>query len=449
MINLTGKTGILTLVGIITVVLALIGGNFAVIAGLSLTWVVMIWIILELMGVTASIPILKQLSGKSNPTTITYIFVALLLINFGVIGSVFSGAGSGTGTPTKPGGISLPQASVTTVPTSTAAASTGTGVTYQGKIVLSPQAAVGGTYTGSGTLVLFNGMRSNGQVVSGTNFDRYDAMQNMADSGGASNLLLGTDTAPAVTVSSGDFTFKSVNAKVGDVFQVFGYQDTTPAEGENRSWITTIKVTGYSDNNQQLQVATVDGSSSTPKWTNYGTQLFYDNTETARTSYLENQATALTSRPYDIFMFPTNNGEETIDAALYTEAASSAAGNMKQAQICSIPQFGDSKCVTYTVPQNADLLGSGDSIYLNAPTKTTSTDSMYYWGKFPADAIRQSSSEKGKFRITLTIDHPGTGTSLYYPKVQINSGAKANSNGKIAGPTFTINQTTSGTTGYS
>lgn len=322
----------------------------------------------------------------------------------------------------------------------------GSGTPYQADFVFDPMADIGDGTAFSGTGAIY---------ITDLSPDRYGLMKAIEDVGGVSALTFKGSTAPAdASVSSGRFTINMLSGKTGDVFTLFGHQDRTPVAADNISWTKQVRLTGVNLQNQRWMWEFVDGSSSNFRWTRYSTLDWSDSTETVRDTYLENLTTATTNRPYTVYVYPSTNGQEVIDAFLYIEATSTNASNVKKITITSPPGTDGKKVVTeYTVLQNADTLSSSDPKFIAAPAKNESGTTMYGIGAFPVPvggAIRDSTSKLAKYQIDLTIDHPGTGLAHYTLHGVQNLNAKTTTGGHIDfADDFLINQTIASTTGFS
>lgn len=308
------------------------------------------------------------------------------------------------------------------------------GTTYTAKFSAYPSAANGGTYTGSGLVYILDPT-----VAS----DRYSFMKIIAD-GNTGKLLAPGGVAPAssISVSSGAFTKTQLTAKTGSNVLMCGYLDSTPAQAENTSFCNVVTLNGITGGSTPEWMWSFADGSTEYSWRNYATLLWYDSSDAARTAYLESEAASI-EKTFTVYVFPTNNGEQVTDASLYFEAPSSNAGAVKRITIR--PPSGES--VVYTALQSTGQMSSNDPRFIAAPALTTSTDTMYYIGNFPGDAIRASATEKAKFTIELVYDHPASGDVATYLKAVQNANAKTVSGGHFDSPTsgFTLNMNATGT----
>jgi hypothetical protein len=308
------------------------------------------------------------------------------------------------------------------------------GETYTAKFVSYPSGPTGGTYAGSGVVYLLDP-----SVAS----DRYSFMKILAD-GNTGKLLAPGGVAPAssISVSSGAFTKTQLTAKVNSNIMMCGYLDTTPAQGENTSFCQQITLNGITGGSTPEWMWSFADGSTEYAWRNYATLLWYDSSDAARTIYTETEAVSI-EKTFTVYTFPTNDGEKGTDTSLYFEAPSSNAGAIKRITIR--PPTGEA--VTYTALQSTGQMSSNDPRFIAAPALTTSTDTMYYIGPFPGDAIRASASEKAKYTIEMVYDHPASGSVLTYLKTVQNANAKTVSGGHFDSPTsgFQLNMTATGT----
>lgn len=271
--------------------------------------------------------------------------------------------------------------------------------------------------------------------------DRNDFMKVFAD-GKQNTLTLNGQTARPLTFSSGDFTYQQLTGKKDKSYTLCGYQDTTPAAGENVSWCKTIKLTGITGGSTPAWMY----SGGDFVWREYASAKFYDDSDTYRTVKLENQATAI-EKHLQTYVFPANNGEQITDAYLYLEMPSANAGAISEVKITNMQTKEDAD---YTTITPISQLSTSDPAFLAAPTLTTGSNTMYVVGKFPGNTIRTSTSDLGKFFIDVRYTHPATETSVlaYFKGVQ-NFGAKTLANGHFDfADKLTLNMSTSGTTGW-
>jgi hypothetical protein len=300
----------------------------------------------------------------------------------------------------------------------------GTGATYSAVLNLQMKDQVGSTYAGSGTVYA---------LPTGVVTDRNDLMKKLYD--GETALL----TPKSMTLTSGVMSYSGFNAKIGDTVYFAGYRDTTPGAAENVSFVKTAKITGITAGSTPEFM--LDDSSFV--WYNYPTLLFYDPTDTARTIYVEDEDSAI-EKTLTFYVFPTNNGEKWIDANLWLESPSSSIAAIKRIKMTA----QDGTTVTYGMPQE---LTTSDSAYRATPALTTSTDTMYSVGKFPQDSVRTSTTQKAKYTVEATYDHPASGSVLLYFKVTQNTNALTSAGGHYDSPStnLNLNMTAIGTDGWS
>ncbi len=354
------------------------------------------YIALGILGAALVIPKLKMTLGMNMTTVVIVALVVVMGANIGglyssTIGTLGTGQVASIGMPAYEGQPSVGQLQSAT-------------------LKLNVKHQDGTTYAGSGIIYA---------LKSGIVSDRYSLMKMLYD-GKTSDLTPNT-----MTLASGVESYPGFAGRVGDQITLAGYKDTTPAAAENVSFIKTVMLTGITGG------STPEWMISEPQfvWHNYPTLLFYDSTDTARTRYNESEATAV-EKTFTLYMFPTNDGEQWINSALYIEAPSSNAGAFKTIKIAD----QDGKSVEYTSLQSTGQMSSSDPRFIAAPSLTTSTDTMYFVGKFPSDEIRTSSTQKAKMTLTVTYDHPASGSVDTYFKVVSNADALTSSGGHFDSP---------------
>lgn len=281
---------------------------------------------------------------------------------------------------------------------------------------------LGATYAGTGTVYA---------LKSGIVTDRNDLMQKIYDGNTASI------TPNTMTLTSGVEQFNGFSGKIGDQVVFAGYKDSTPGAAENVSFVKTVTITGIT-------------AGSTPEWMlsdaqfvwyNYPTLLFY-NQGTARTIYEDDEDTAIEkSITFDVY--PTNNGEQYIDTALWLESPEANIAAIKKVEVVA----PDGSKVSYGMPQEVT---STENKFRAKPALTTSTNKMYYVGALPVDAVRTSTTEKGKYSITVTYDHPASSYVNMYFKITSNTNALTSTGGHIDTPStnLNLNMSSAGTDGW-
>jgi len=279
-----------------------------------------------------------------------------------------------------------------------------------------------GTYAGSGIIYA---------LKSGIISDRNDLMKKVAE--GDTALL-----APnSMTLASGVYSFNGFSGRVGDVITYAGYLDATPAVAENVSFVKTVTLTGITGGSTPEWMT----SDAQYVWYNYPTLLFY-NQGTAVTVYKDTEAAAIEkSLSFDVY--PSIDGEQYIDSYLWLEAPEANIAAMKDFEITA----PDGTKVSYGMPQEVT---SVENMFRAKPALTTSTDKMYLVGKLPVDSVRTSTTEKAKYSITATYDHPASNNVLVYFKITSNTNALTTAGGHIDTPStnLQLNMTDGGSDGW-
>lgn len=422
--NIMNKNTI-TYIGIAAVVMALLGLN-PMVGGIGLIAIALGIVGLELLGILKNIPVLQTLSGRTPKGTLAVLFVAGLIFG-GFLGSISMGNVT----------EKLPQATVgnnllaneqqnTNVPSSE---------TLSAQFNFYPAGNQSGTYAGTGVVYVLD---------SASIPDRYTFMQKIAD-GKTAELMYRGAPASSISVSSGTFTKNGMSAELNKPFEVCGYEDSSPALGESIAFCKEAKVTGITGGSvpQYMWKFTETGGSDY-QWYNYANLTFADTNEVARLSYKETQASPV-DKSFSFDVIPNANGEKWQDAALYIETPSSSAGMFKSIEITL-----DGKTVTYTSLQNTGQMSSSMPEFIAAPTLITGTDNMYYVGKFPAEPVRTSASQKAVATVKVTYSHPASSDVLSYFRVVQNADAKTISGGHFdtTQTNLTLNLTTSGSSGW-
>ena len=417
----------MTYLAIAAIIAALIGWQ-PLLFGISVVTIVGILLILEITGFLKKIPGLSVLSGHIKRGTAIMLLVVLAVVVYG--GASLGGIMSG-------GGITVP---------SLPAQQATIGDTYSGEYEFFPSDGDATTYAGSGVVYVLD----KSFIKSSEEESKYDFMKILAD-GNTGKLLApgGTAQANAISVSSGEFSKTQLSAKTGDHIALCGYLDNTPAAAENISFCKDVVLTGFNTETSKWNWYFAATGTTDYTWYSYATTAIYDSSDAARTSYNETETTAI-EKTFTMYTFPTYNGEGIYDASLYLEAPSSNAGAIKKITITSPPDANGNKAtVEYTSLQSTSQMSSNDPRFIAAPSLTTGTDTMYYIGKFPRDAVRTSSSEKAKFTIETTYDHPASSSVLMYFKPVMNSGAKSVTGGHFDwGATIHLNMTQYGSDGW-
>lgn len=315
------------------------------------------------------------------------------------------------------------------------------GATASAKWVFYPSNAIGGTYASTGAIYLLDSSFNKGTDEA----SRYNFMKLLND-GKTGELKApgGTAQATSMTVSAGAFTKNQLSAQVGQQAVLCGYVDATPAAAENVSFckpVTLSSVTGGSTPEWMWTFA--DGGSDLA-WRSYATTAWYNYADTAVTGYVETEPSTI-EKTFQFSTFPTNNGETIKDAALYIESPSSTAGAITKVKVTS----PGGKTVDYTALQSTGQMSSSDPRFTAAPALTTSTDVMYFVGNFPMDtpeAIRTSTTDKSKYNIEVTYNHPATAANTVIFKAVQNSGALSSAGGHFDfGTVLSLNMTNTGT----
>lgn len=300
------------------------------------------------------------------------------------------------------------------------------GATQSATLKLNMRNLIGATYAGSGVVYALH---------PGVVTDRNDFMKKIADGNTA-------DIAPnSMTLSSGVFSLAGYAGKIGDTVTFAGYLDSTPAAAEEKSFVFTATLTGMTAGSTPEWMI----SKPTYVWYEYPTLLYYNYADTAVTVYTEDEDVAI-EKTLSFSMFPTNNGEQWVDADLWVEAPAASIGAIKSITIT--PDNG--QAVTYSgIPAEVT---SGENLFRAVPALTTATDTMYHVGKFPnSDAdgglVRTSTNQKGRMSVTVTYDHPASGDILFYFKTTQNSNALTSTGGHYDSPAtnLMLNMTTDGT----
>jgi len=352
--------------------------------------------------------------------------VAMTIITGAIV--LFGVSLAGIAAQAPAGSLTQPFESFEPTPATPAAA------TYTAKFSAYPAGQSGGTYTGAGLIYILDT-----SVAS----DRYSFMKLLAD-GNTGKLLAPGGVAPAssISVSSGAFTKTQLTAKSGSNVLMCGYLDVTPAQADNISFCNVVTLNGITGGSIPEWMWSFADGSTEYAWRSYATLLWYDSSDAARTAYLESEASSI-EKTFTVYTFPTNNGEKVTDASLYLEAPSSNAGAIKRITIR--PPSGES--AVYTALQSTGQMSSSDPRFIAAPALTTSTDTMYFIGAFPQDAIRSSASEKAKFTIEMVYDHPASGNVSTHLKMVQNANAKTVTGGHFDSPPsgFTVYMNATGT----
>lgn len=317
------------------------------------------------------------------------------------------------------------------------------GATATAKWVFYPGNLVGAAYAGSGYIYILDASMDKGTETATT----YNFMK-MLNDGKTGDLKAPGNTAQSIkmTVSSGAFTKNQLTAPVGSKAVICGALDATPAEAEELAFCKTITLKGISGGSTPEWMWSFNDGSTEYSWYEYATTAWYNYADTAVTAYVEDEDST-TQKTFSFSTFPTNNGESIHDAALYVESPSSTAGAITKIKI-SAP---DGNSVEYTALQSTGQMSSSDPRFTAAPSLTTSTDTMYYVGAFPLNAngiaaVRTSTTDKAKYNIEVTYDHPATAANVVIFKAVQNAGALSSAGGHFDfGTILSLNMTTAGT----
>lgn len=416
----------ITLLAGVGVIMALVGVN-PLLGGIGALTIILAIVGLELVGVLKQIPVLQTLSGRQPKGTLAIMFVAILVLG-GFLGSIAIGNVAKTASIPDYSNYGQPDDQISTAPSAQV---------MNANFKFYPANATGSAYAGSGVVYVLDPL-----LVP----DRFTLMKTVAD-GKTASLTYGGAQASPISVSSGLFQKNQLSGKVNDQVELCGYQDSSPAAGESVSFCKTATLTGITAGSDPIWMwAFADTGSVDYSWRNYATTAYYDATEAARTGYKETEASAI-EKTLTFSVMPTNNGEVITDAALYLEGPASNAGAIKSIKITG----PTGQIVTYTALANTGTMSSGAPEFIASPALTTSTDTMYFIGRFPEDGVRTSTSDKAKFTIETVYDHPASGNVNFYFKAVQNVDAKSVSGGHFdfGGTSLNLNMTDAGSDAWS
>lgn len=390
------KIGLNTILQIVALILVLAG--FATAAGIA---PLVIGVILLIGGLNV-VGILKFGKSEEKGTRVMngLVWGVTLLLVVNAMGWI----GAGTGTKT----LSTNTISEPSVQTASGDASA--------VLRLNVKNGIGSTYANTGTIYALKP-----GVV-----NTKEELMKLVQEGKTSAL-----TPNSMTLASGVYSYSGYSGRVGDTVTFAGYNDATPAATENVSFVATATITGLTAG------STPEWMISAPQyvWYSYPTLLYYDSSDAAKVNATELEASAI-EKTFTFYMFPTNNGEKWQDAALWLESPASNIAAVKRVVITCDGCTPSDNGMPYEIP-------SSENSFRAAPALVTSTDTMYFAGKFPTDAVRTSTSQKAKMSIAVTYDHPASGDVLLRFFVTQNTNALTSAGGHFDSPStsFKLNLT--------
>ena len=308
-----------------------------------------------------------------------------------------------------------------------------TGATGIGDVVLHPNYGYNSSdFAESGSFYL---------LKNGLYADQYEMLQVFVDE--SSSGLIGPDgkIAQKTTVSSGDVTFKDIEAFSGEQLTIGYIYDSTPASGEWPAMLwTDVTVAAIddddSDNNHKLSGSVVDmwrmGALDSYDW---------ENTDRAGYKYDATTTTAESNKQISFDSRPTTAGDECRDVYYFVETDANSDANIDHIEIAG---------TVYTFGSWIDI-GDASSTWTGVKeSKQATANNLYAVAQVPLQRYVSSTvgtpDSYGNAEITIQYDVPSmadnTSMLTYVYGVPQGAGGSDMHYSAAANPLFVHNAST-------
>ena len=242
--------------------------------------------------------------------------------------------------------------------------------------------------------------------------DRYGFMKIITNGNtGMLKAPSGVAQANAMTQASNAFTQTYLSAAIGQNILLCGYEDATPAAGEETSVCKTIVLNGVTaGSTPEWMWQFADGGNSL-KVFNYSSFKPYNDADTAVTQRWDNRTATLANDVQTFYVFSATNGQKIQDAALYMETSAANLGYIVSIKITNL-QTGEVS-PQFTAFANTANMDTTNPAFIAAPATTYGLNE-YFVGNFPGQAIRYGTQDLGKYKVEVTLNHPAASASYLF-----------------------------------